>query len=77
MGSVSKFKELKHGALTAKVSWSKLEKQVTSLAKQIKSTENPSKTLKAEFDKAKKEAKEGKLVYLQKKKVLYIHLVKN
>ncbi|MDG7056553.1 MAG: phage tail tape measure protein [Wolbachia endosymbiont of Penenirmus auritus] len=71
MKSVSKFKELKHGALTAKVSWNKLEKQVTSLVKQIKSTEKPSKTLKAKFDKAKESAMKAKAAYLQKRDALH------
>ncbi|WP_458695333.1 phage tail tape measure protein [Wolbachia endosymbiont of Rhagoletis cerasi] len=60
MKSVSKFKELKHGALTSKVSWNKLEKQLTSLAQK-------GKTLKAAFDEANASVAKAKEAYLQKK----------
>ncbi|MDR2609582.1 MAG: phage tail tape measure protein [Rickettsiales bacterium] len=60
INTVSKFKELKRGALTAKVSWNKLEKQVTSLAQK-------GKTLKAAFDEANKSVAKAKEEYSQKK----------
>ncbi|WP_065094564.1 phage tail tape measure protein [Wolbachia endosymbiont of Nomada panzeri] len=58
MKSVSKFKELKHEALAAKVSLNKLEKKLESLS---------GAPLKAAFDKAKASVAKAKEAYLQKK----------
>lgn len=71
MKSVSKFKELSRNTLVAKRSWKGLEVQVTALAKQIKTTAKPSKTLKAQFDKAKESAIKAKTAYLQKRDTLH------
>ncbi|WP_250294772.1 phage tail tape measure protein [Wolbachia endosymbiont of Oedothorax gibbosus] len=71
MKSVSKFKELSRNTLVAKRSWKGLEVQVTSLAKQMKTTEKPSKDLKAQFDKAKESAIKAKTAYLQKRDTLH------
>ncbi|MCA7010478.1 phage tail tape measure protein [Wolbachia endosymbiont of Tribolium confusum] len=72
MKSVSKFKELSSNTLVAKRSWKGLEVQVTSLAKQMKTTEKPSKDLKAQFDKAKESAIKAKTAYLQKRDTLHM-----
>ncbi|WP_264735749.1 phage tail tape measure protein [Wolbachia endosymbiont (group A) of Rhinocyllus conicus] len=71
MKSVSKFKELSRNTLVAKRSWKGLEVQVTSLAKQMKTTAKPSKDLKAQFDKAKESAIKAKTAYLQKRDTLH------
>ncbi|GHM58167.1 MAG: hypothetical protein sGL2_03170 [Candidatus Mesenet longicola] len=71
MQSVSKFKQLARDSLIAKKSWKDLEGQVKSLAKQIKLSENPSKTLKAEFDKVKLSTSKAKAAYLQKREALH------
>ncbi|WP_353277807.1 phage tail tape measure protein [Wolbachia endosymbiont (group A) of Agelastica alni] len=71
MKSVSKFKELSRNTLVAKRSWKGLEVQVTSLAKQMKTTAKPSKDLKAQFDKAKESAIKAKTAYLQKRDALH------
>ncbi len=71
MKSVSKFKELSRNTLVAKRSWKGLEVQVTSLAKQMKTTAKPSKDLKAQFDKAKESAIKVKTAYLQKRDTLH------
>ncbi len=69
--SVSKFKQLGHDVLTSKRSWKGFEDQVKSLAKQMKAIEKPSKTLKAEFDKAKFSATKAKEAYLRKRDALH------
>ncbi|WP_353272768.1 phage tail tape measure protein [Wolbachia endosymbiont (group A) of Urophora cardui] len=69
--SVSKFKQLGHDVLTSKRSWKGFEDQVKSLAKQMKAVEKPSKTLKAEFDKAKFSATKAKEAYLKKRDALH------
>lgn len=69
--SVSKFKQLGHDILTSKRSWKGFEDQVKSLAKQMKAVEKPSKTLKAEFDKAKTSATQAKEAYLKKRDALH------
>ncbi|WP_174515780.1 phage tail tape measure protein [Wolbachia endosymbiont of Cardiocondyla obscurior] len=71
MKLVSKFKELSRNTLVAKRSWKGLEVQVKSLAQQIKATAKPSKTLKAQFDKAKESAIKAKTAYLQKRDTLH------
>lgn len=58
MKSVSKFKELKHGALAAKVSLNNLEKKLESLS---------GAPLKAVFDKATASVAKAKEAYLRKK----------
>ncbi|OJH31507.1 Phage-related minor tail protein [Wolbachia endosymbiont of Armadillidium vulgare] len=69
--SVSKFKQLGSDVLTSRRSWKGFEDQVKSLAKQMKAIEKPSKTLKAEFDKAKFSATKAKEVYLRKRDALH------
>ncbi|BET28509.1 hypothetical protein wCauATS_07110 [Wolbachia pipientis] len=69
--SVSKFKQLGHDVLTSRRSWKGFEDQVKSLAKQMKAVEKPSKTLKAEFDKAKFSATKAKEAYLKKRDALH------
>ncbi|MCJ7454976.1 MAG: phage tail tape measure protein [Wolbachia endosymbiont of Homalodisca vitripennis] len=69
--SVSKFKQLGHDVLTSRRSWKGFEDQVKSLAKQMKAVEKPSKTLKAEFDKAKFSATKAKEAYLRKRDALH------
>ena len=69
--SVSKFKQLGSDVLASKRSWKEFEDQVKSLAKQIKTTKEPSKALKADFDKAKASAIKAKEAYLQKRDSLY------
>ncbi|KLT22671.1 phage tail tape measure protein [Wolbachia endosymbiont of Armadillidium vulgare str. wVulC] len=69
--SVSKFKQLGHDVLTSRRSWKGFEDQVKSLAKQMKEVEKPSKTLKAEFDKAKFSATKAKEAYLKKRDALH------
>lgn len=69
--SVSKFKQLGHDVLTIRRSWKGFEDQVKSLAKQMKEVEKPSKTLKAEFDKAKFSATKAKEAYLKKRDALH------
>ncbi|WP_353285281.1 phage tail tape measure protein [Wolbachia endosymbiont (group A) of Beris morrisii] len=69
--SVSKFKQLGHDVLTSRRSWKGFEDQVKSLAKQMKEVEKPSKTLKAEFDKAKFSATKAKEAYLRKRDALH------
>ncbi|WP_264953765.1 phage tail tape measure protein [Wolbachia endosymbiont (group A) of Endotricha flammealis] len=69
--SVSKFKQLGHDVLISRRSWKGFEDQVKSLAKQMKAVEKPSKTLKAEFDKAKFSATKAKEAYLRKRDALH------
>ncbi|WP_375316267.1 phage tail tape measure protein [Wolbachia endosymbiont (group A) of Colletes cunicularius] len=69
--SVSKFKQLGSDVLTSRRSWKGFEDQVKSLAKQMKAIEKPSKTLKAEFDKAKFSATKAKEAYLRKRDALH------
>ncbi|WP_425386583.1 phage tail tape measure protein [Wolbachia endosymbiont (group A) of Barypeithes pellucidus] len=69
--SVSKFKQLGSDVLTSRRSWKGFEDQVKSLAKQMKAVEKPSKTLKAEFDKAKFSATKAKEAYLKKRDALH------
>lgn len=69
--SVSKFKQLGSDVLTSKRSWKDFEDQVKSLAKQMKEVEKPSKTLKAEFDRAKFSATKAKEAYLKKRDALH------
>src|SRR6266576_6335971 len=69
--SVSKFKQLGSDVLTSRRSWKGFEDQVKSLAKQMKAVEKPSKTLKAEFDKAKTYATKAKEAYLKKRDALH------
>ncbi|WP_341819694.1 phage tail tape measure protein [Wolbachia endosymbiont (group A) of Brachyopa scutellaris] len=69
--SVSKFKQLGSDVLTSRRSWKGFEDQVKSLAKQMKEVEKPSKTLKAEFDKAKFSATKAKEAYLKKRDALH------
>ncbi len=71
MKSVSKFKQLGHDVFNAKKSWKESEDQVKSLVKQIQAVEKPSKTLKAEFDKAKASAVKAKEAYLKKRDALH------
>ena len=63
--SVSKFKQLSHDVFVAKKSWKECENQVKSLAKE------PSKTLKADFEKAKVSATKAKEAYLKKRETLH------
>ncbi|KAG8290527.1 hypothetical protein J6590_079661 [Homalodisca vitripennis] len=69
--SVSKFKQLGSDVLTSRRSWKGFEDQVKSLAKEMKAVEKPSKTLKAEFDKAKFSATKAKEAYLRKRDALH------
>lgn len=65
--SVSKFKQLGSDVLASKISWWDCEKDVKSLAKQIKAIGKSRKTLQAKFDKATK----AKKAFLKKRDALH------
>ena len=69
--SIANFNGLRASTLSAKKEWRMAQAQVKSLAHEISATNNPTKEMVANFDKAKNSATKAKQAYLSKREALH------
>ncbi|MFI3241227.1 MAG: phage tail tape measure protein [Alphaproteobacteria bacterium] len=64
---ISSFRQLQKATLKTNQEWKQAQSEVSKLAREISTTDKPSKTLQSNFNKAKKEASLAKQAFLQNK----------